>query len=202
MIDNTADGDILSTLFFMATAMGPGGTDRAVREQEHRGQTQVVTSSCLPTDLGSDSRAAYEALGITFGEPVDGDPLFQQVVLPDGWTRQPGGSDLWSYVVDEHGRRRLSVFYKAAFYDRRACMYLATVSSYVTQCVQSGEDVVTDDTWATPDDVADTARELAEAHTKLLADSEERAGDRPNWLIEERAAYQRIAAQLPMGGRA
>ncbi|MFK0172654.1 hypothetical protein ACIQU5_28045 [Streptomyces sp. NPDC090306] len=199
MIDNTADYDETRALLFLAAAMGPGGTDRAIEEQEHQGQIQVVNSERLPTDLGPDSRAAYEALGIRFGEPADGDPLFQHVTLPDGWTRQPGESDLWSYVVDELGRRRVTVFYKAAFYDRRAWMRLATVSSYIADCVRSGTDVVTDDLWATPEDVADAARAMAEAHTRSL---ENGAGDRPDWLIQERAAYQRIAAQLPMGGRA
>jgi hypothetical protein len=91
--------------------------------QERAGQRELVNSSVLPVEM-SPSREAFERLGFRFGEQVDGDPLFIHVELPAGWTRAGTDHAMWSDVVDQKGRRRVAVFYKAAFYDRRANMSL------------------------------------------------------------------------------
>lgn len=44
--------------------------------------------------------------------------------MPDGWKKEPTDHDMWSRIVDEKGRERAMVFYKAAFYDQRADMRL------------------------------------------------------------------------------
>lgn len=98
----------------------PGG----IEASEARGQAELVRSSVLPAEMG-DQRAAFEALGFKFGAPVDGDPLFIHAELPPGWSKAPSDHDMWSYILDAKGRRRASVFYKAAFYDRSARMSLA-----------------------------------------------------------------------------
>lgn len=90
---------------------------------ERSGQTELVLSDLLPTGLGFDeSDADYEALGFVFGDVVDGDPLFRKAKLPDGWTREGSDHAMWSYLLDADGYRRVAIFYKAAFYDRRAEM--------------------------------------------------------------------------------
>ena len=67
---------------------------------------------------------ALSAIGITVvGEHDD---LFDAVVLPEGWTKQATEHAMHSMILDEHGSERISVFYKAAFYDRRAYFALRT----------------------------------------------------------------------------
>lgn len=99
----------------------PGG----IEASERRGQAELVESSVLPTQMDPD-REAYEALGFRFGEAVGGDPLFIHADLPPGWTRQAANHAMWSHLLDAEGRHRVTVFYKAAFYDRRAHMRLVT----------------------------------------------------------------------------
>lgn len=111
----------------------------AIEAQERRGQEQLVASQVLPNPtqrFERDARAEIEALGVVFGEPVEGDPLFVQATLPDGWARRGSEHDMWSYVVDERGEERIAVFYKAAFYDRKAAMH-AVVLCVAVDCRHS-----------------------------------------------------------------
>ena len=94
----------------------PGGIDR----QERAGQREIVESDVLPVD-GFDE-AALAALGFVAGGVVPGDPLFRYVRLPPGWTRVATDHAMWSKIADEAGCERIDVFYKAAYYDRRAFM--------------------------------------------------------------------------------
>lgn len=90
---------------------------------EAAGQQQLVNSDRLPVDTDGQDQAFID-LGFTFGEPDADDPLFRPATLPEGWTRRASDHDMWSYLVDETGTDRVSIFYKAAFYDRRAHMGL------------------------------------------------------------------------------
>lgn len=157
-IENTQDPNSmdLTAMLLLAT----GDTDTVIRNQEHAGQRQLVHSTFLPTELRSP-REEFEALGFTFGEPDPHDPLFTPTTLPDGWKKEGSDHDMWSYVVDQHGRRRVGVFYKAAFYDRRADMHVIGLRGYVNSCVYDGKPIVTDDTWATREAVADAAVKAA-----------------------------------------
>lgn len=103
-----ADGNLDN---FIA-ASTPGG----IEAQEKAGQSDLVHSSQLPKD-GCD-RAQLETLGFTFGDDVD--DLFVNVKFPPGWKLNPTDHSMWSELIDENGTVRGSVFYKAAFYDRRA----------------------------------------------------------------------------------
>lgn len=164
MIENTSENmkDPANALAFLAASMGPGGSGQAIAEQERAGQTQLVHSDRLPTELNGGTQAEFEALGFTFGEPDANDSMFCPATLPDGWKKQSSDHDMWSYVVDQFGRPRISVFYKAAFYDRHAHMSLNTVSGYVSDCVYRNTAIVTDDTWATREAVAVVLRQAAE----------------------------------------
>lgn len=115
-----------------------GDTSAAIERQEARGQAAMVRSDRLPV-AGTTVTRIYEpfgpaaadapewaALGFRLG-PADtsdlgtnGRPLFRPVTLPPGWARQGSDHSMWSYIVDERGRQRVAVFYKAAFYDRSA----------------------------------------------------------------------------------
>jgi hypothetical protein len=95
----------------------PGG----IEASEVRGQSALVHSELLPVPEDRD-RAMYEAMGVRFGSVVKDDPLFIEATLPAGWKKVATSHAMRSNVVDEKGRVRIHVFYKAAFYDRRATM--------------------------------------------------------------------------------
>ncbi|MET9081407.1 hypothetical protein ABZX77_05800 [Streptomyces sp. NPDC004237] len=178
MIENTQNPENIKATTLLAFATGD--TDTVIRTQERAGQQQVVNSEQLPTDLNGNDRADFETLGFTFGEPDPRDPLFQPATLPDGWHKQGSDHDMWSYILDQLGRRRVAIFYKAAFYDRRAFMRLNTVYGYITQCVYDDAPIVTDDTWATPAVVAAELRRASEHAQKDVTswlDVQERRGE-------------------------
>lgn len=107
------------------------GTSGYIESMEARGQQELVNSTRLPaesrglnTGYGEDGWPEFEALGFRKGEPVEGDELFVEATLPDGWSRVSSDHAMWSYILDERGVRRVGVFYKAAFYDRKASMTL------------------------------------------------------------------------------
>lgn len=101
--------DIADRLEYLA--LGP----KAIAVQERRGQQVLVNSSAFPREC---PRASLEAWGFVFGAPID--DLFVEVQLPEGWTREGAAHSLWTFIRDPEGRRRVDVFYKAAFYERKA----------------------------------------------------------------------------------
>lgn len=151
-VENTSNRD---PLLHFAAMMSDGTTDY-IMGMEAAGQRQLVHSDTLPTK-GSD---ALVDLGFKLGDVVVGDEMFRHVTLPDGWSKQPTDHSMWSKVVDEHGRERVGVFYKAAFYDRKAHCSVATPISYAYQLVESGAEPVLDDTWATREAMAEAVRSL------------------------------------------
>lgn len=120
-IRRTDKDDPIEKLLVALPADGAG-----ILAQEHQGQQDIVNSDVLPTDINFDrdgsQREALEAAGVKFLDVVDDDPLFRYVQFPQGWKRIGSDHDMWSYVADENGRQRIAVFYKAAFYDRKAHM--------------------------------------------------------------------------------
>lgn len=105
-----------------AQMRGKNPTD-GVLDQEAADQRDFVSSDTLPANLRGtmpDPKAFLTTLGFKFGDTVPGDDLFQYVTLPEGWRKVATDHSMWSSVVDEKGRERLSVFYKAPFYDRDA----------------------------------------------------------------------------------
>jgi hypothetical protein len=159
VIENTSTPESREAfgLAAIAVAMSGQSTDSLVEAQEKRGQQQLIHSDRLPTVM-HDPREAFEAVGFTFGEPDPRDRLFAPATLPDRWKREGSDHAMWSYILDQLGRRRVSMFYKAAFYDRDAFMSLNTVYGYVAQQMRNGEPIITDDTWATPAAVVEAAR--------------------------------------------
>lgn len=94
----------------------------SIEAMESAGQSELVASESLPTEVSASERALLELWGFRFGEAFENDPLFMPAVLPEGWTKAGSDHAMWSKVLDEKGRERVEVFYKAAFYDRRAFM--------------------------------------------------------------------------------
>lgn len=106
----------------LVTAMSGG---IGIEAQEAEGQHQLCASQQLPTDMGADVREMLEAAGAEFKGKCEGDPLFQTVVLPEGWRVQATDHSMWSHLLDANGETRARIFYKAAFYDRDASIYAA-----------------------------------------------------------------------------
>ena len=119
-ITNTKN-DIAEKKFLVA--MGEGG--KGIEAQEAQGQRELVQSSQLPAGLssyrsGPGAKEIYEKLGIKVIGPSKGDELFLDVELPVGWSKKATDHDMWSELLDDKGRKRAGIFYKAAFYDRNA----------------------------------------------------------------------------------
>jgi hypothetical protein len=138
-----------------------------VEGMESAGQRQLVESTDLPTQ-GSDDPEFLE-LGFTFGEPHKHDPLFRPATLPEGWKKVALDHAMGSAIVDELGRQRVSVFYKAAYYDRRADMHLTTVYGYVMRLEYEKGAPVLDESWATPEAVAEAAKGLISRANESIA---------------------------------
>lgn len=107
-------GDLASALI----ASTPGG----IEQQEAQGQATLVRSAMLPKEIIGATREELTAIGFRFGD--DADDLFVKCELPQGWQKRATEHPMHSDLLDEHGRRRASIFYKAAFYDRRADMHM------------------------------------------------------------------------------
>lgn len=116
MVENTSERDPMLHLLG-SMSEGPSGY---IDGMERDGQRQLVHSDVLPT---KGPWAELEQLGFVKGEQKD--DLFTSVTLPDGWKREGSEHAMWSYILDEHGIRRVAVFYKAAFYDRGAQFHIS-----------------------------------------------------------------------------
>lgn len=130
-IDNTAQHDPL--IHLAGAGFTREGLARYSGEQESAGQAQLVNSTELPRRImDSTGLKAFTDLGFVFGVYTGGpDGLFRKATLPEGWRKVGSDHTMWSYIVDQHGRRRVSIFYKAAFYDRDAFMRTESLFSYV-----------------------------------------------------------------------
>lgn len=128
---------------------------KAIENQERRGQAEVVRTQRLPRKLNSNglpneiffagvsndmdyetrkkitdanveayTRVQYEKMGIEIVS--EHDDLFWNVKLPKGWEIKPTGHSMWNELLDNKGKKRMTFFYKAAFYDRDAFSNLQT----------------------------------------------------------------------------
>lgn len=96
-------------------ASTPGG----IEAQEREGQIEQSFKDTLPKEMRGCTRADFEAMGIEFLGP-DEDELFLKVKFPPGWRKRATEHSMHTELLDNEGRVRANIFYKAAFYDRRA----------------------------------------------------------------------------------
>lgn len=99
-------------------SLATGNVGQAIMNQGKRGQGDFVRSETLPQKCNGCNRSQLEAMGIQFHDNAD--DLFVYVTLPNGWKKEATDHSMWSRLVDDKGRERASMFYKAAFYDRSA----------------------------------------------------------------------------------
>lgn len=115
--DNKTEGELM-----LLEGMLNRTADGLIEASEARGQAQLVASDDLPIDMGGLSpELVAEKTGIQFGEPIN--ELFVAVTLPEGWSKRATDHSMHSELVDDKDRVRAGIFYKAAFYDRKADMY-------------------------------------------------------------------------------
>ena len=157
-----------------------GGSSRAIEDMEAEGQQQLVASCDLPTKGSEDPE--FLRLGFTFGEPHSHDPLFRPATIPAGWQKQGTDHSMHVKIVDELGRERVSVFYKAAFYDRRADMHLNTVFGYIGSVGYEFGTPTLDQEWCTPAAVVEAARGIIKRANETVElysrpDVADRSGD-------------------------
>lgn len=106
--------------FIAATTLG------GIEAQEKQGQIEQSFSDTLPVDGTSteDARKQFEVLGFIFkmdrtaAQNQGRDEIFVGVQFPKGWRKSPTDHSMWTDLLDDKGRKRGSIFYKAAFYDR------------------------------------------------------------------------------------
>lgn len=115
-IKNTSKSNPLENLM---VSMENGGIER----QEKQGQSQLVNSQLLPIEFIGE-KSILEKRGVVFGEPLKDDSLFCECTLPEGWSKKGSNHDMWSDLIDENGNVVANIFYKAAFYDRRATLHI------------------------------------------------------------------------------
>ncbi len=117
----------------------------AIEESERKGQAALVAASkgksCeLPRDM-REARPVLEAAGVKFLVDSPGDQLFLRVELPAGWSIKPTTHNMYTDLCDEKGRRRASIFYKAAFYDRSARLSMERRYSIASYYNEDSQDV-------------------------------------------------------------
>lgn len=178
----------------IATSMVTGSPSLFIETQERDGQDELVNSEMLPSDHGDD--APWLALGFTFGEPDPSDPLFCPATLPAGWEKRATDHSMGSVIVDPLGRERVSIFYKAAFYDRKASMNLIGLHWYVEKAVEyDGPAVIFDDEWATREAVLETLKEARQRHRDDAAEFRGYAADTDRRDSDNREHCARIAGE-------
>lgn len=131
-ITNTTKGAKENPAGFLMDAMAMGSSN-AILLQEAQGQSEFVNSTVLPVKFLYSTKEELEKAGVKFGNICKDDPLFQEAELPVGWTKKASDHSMWSELLDNKGRQRAAIFYKAAFYDRKAHISLKprfTVSGY------------------------------------------------------------------------
>lgn len=163
-----AQGDISNAI----VAGTPGG----IEASEKAGQIALVASTDMPKEL-RPSREAFEKIGFKFGADVD--ELFIKANLPPGWTRAATDHSMHSDILDEKGRKRVSVFYKAAFYDRRADAYL--VPRYT---IQRDYDLSGDDLAYVVKDAGTEIYRTITTQRKSYTDDDGHMSVAKNWLLE------------------
>ena len=195
-IDNTTERfqDPAEQMALLAEGMVTGSASSFIERQERDGQRQLVNSDRLPAKCGD--HAPWLALGFTFGDPDPSDPLFMPATLPPGWQRQATDHSMGSVIVDPLGRERVSIFYKAAFYDRSANMHLIGLGWYVTEAVEYDEGpIIFDDEWAAPEAVRAAMTEIRDSKLAEAADFRGYAADVNGRDEKNRANCARIAGE-------
>lgn len=130
---------------FLPATIQPAG---AIEAQEAAGQRELLAAAAgdwakLPRAIHGVSGDELVALGFEVGEVVQGDDLFVNIRLPEGWYVDGTSHSMHSTLRDAEGFRRAGIFYKAAYYDRRADLNWSTVP--VTDAQEQADNAIKDE---------------------------------------------------------
>ena len=120
----------------LATRIQIAATPGGIEQQESAGQRELLERNILPRLIRGGTREQLAQFGLRFGKDID--DLFVECVLPLGWTKKAGEWDTHNDLLDEKGRVRAFIFFKAAFYDRQAHMSLR--GRFKVDLYQAGRD--------------------------------------------------------------
>lgn len=162
------------------------GNTPAIELSEKRGQQELTQSQLLPAQCTDETREALAAWGVVRGEPLPDDPLFCPATLPEGWTVEAAEHPMWSWLLDDKGRTRAKIFYKAAFYDRSAYIHWQPRFYYEFEVL---EDVVHNRV------VADGR--VVHTETRSYVGGKESRNQYPAWGAAEAACKQWLDANYP-----
>lgn len=131
-----------SQLLASMLALGADTNQNPIELMEAEGQRALVNSSQTQLPINFRVQAQLETLGFVYGKQVD--DLFVEVKFPEGWyIKAAPDHSMYSYLYDNKNRERVSIFYKAAFYDRKASISLSLrfhISKWV-HCDEKGNEV-------------------------------------------------------------
>lgn len=97
-----------------SVALTPGGIER----QEKASQIEQSFLETLPVEMLGCTNRDFEVLGFKFIKRTD--KIFWKCEFPKGWRKRAGAHSMWSDLLDDKGRVRGNIFFKAAFYDYKA----------------------------------------------------------------------------------
>lgn len=116
-VNNTTEEAMNNPIIGLLSAMN-------IKGQEMNGQSQLIKSTQMPSRIGSRENGSafmqYEKMGIKVISITKGDEIFCDVELPIGWKKRCTNHSMWNELIDDKGRIRATLFYKASFYDREA----------------------------------------------------------------------------------
>lgn len=196
--------------FIAATT--PGG----IEAQEKGGQIEQSFLETLPIKGTSSEadRKVWEDLGFKFKlNPIAAqnqgrDEIFVECEFPKGWRKKVTDHAMWSKLVDDKGRERAAIFYKAAFYDRSAHISLSPRFAYTSQPLEgwnaktkSGkfigvvtdcETIVFQTEPTTPEPIySETERR---AWMEWNATKDEKSNEAKEWLTQKYPNWQDVSA--------
>lgn len=109
-------------LGFTALIRAMNGEKNVIEHMVSEGQQEAIRRVHVAKKV-RPSKEAWEQLGFTFTD-IEGDDILCNATLPKGWSIQATEHSMWNNIIDENGMIRGRMYYKAAFYDRHAHMYL------------------------------------------------------------------------------
>jgi hypothetical protein len=184
VIENTSSRDPFTHFLGLLS----DGQDKYITGMEAAGQSQFVTSAAMPKDSPWDQ---LEALGFVRGDAVAGDDLFVSATLPEGWSKQATDHSMWSKIVDQRGIERVSIFYKAAFYDRKAFSHLVHIGhQFARNAIWGDQPAKLPESWdlLTDDEKTSCAAALDEARADEL--------EKRSWMADNPAGLDTIAQRV------
>lgn len=110
--DRTENGTGLLTVFEMAP-------DK-IQLMEKKYQKEFVSSDQLPKDFLNGDKSVLENLGVKFVQESPNDPLFYDVILPDGWHKKAKEHAYYSELLNKDGRIVATIYYCGNIYKRDA----------------------------------------------------------------------------------